>query len=465
MKNTIRSLPCYRGITNLALGAVCLALLGLGLRTGWASTQEASVVISAATDYRSRGFPTLVALVQHGLDTCDVVYFDGSQGPINLSESGPDSPLLTIQQKSVSLKSLDAQHPATLTFIDRGILVAGAMIDVSLKNLNLQFDRTLAAYGRSILVSDCNNLTIAGCELTTSGASHTIWCQGTLTGNINITGSTLNCGNGMPIGMLLSGASMLPIVVEGCTLQAGGPNGFAISIANANGQMTFQHNVITGCAVGVAVWSYLGGNIDCSNNEITVDHLAWWGNGIGVFVAGSDPNSTVVCDQNVVHSKTANGNGFAAGDPQRSSYNVTFRNSVVDGQGWTAATIENSHGCVVTNIDRSKLTLTQRPDFPLSHYHLFDGSTGNTIIDHGTPIAVVYEDGASAGQNQLDVGTMPPASAPQLALNLTAGALTLAFEGTLQAADNPGGPWTDLQAASPLTVAPNGAMKFYRAKR
>lgn len=455
-------------ITRLRTRVAWLIVVGLALTTGQAKAQTTSAVVSAATDYQSQGFPTLADLVQHDLDTYDVVYFDSSHGAIDLSGLGSDTPILTIRTKSVSLESLDSQHPAALSLIDRGIVVvgdAGTAIDVSFKNLNIQYNRTLSTRSTPVTVSACNNVTFSRCNLSTTGSSHGIWFQGTVTGNIAITNCTLNCADGMPIGMIGDGTFTPSFLVQGCTFNAGGQNGFAISLAKANGKMTFRHNLVTSSAVGLAIWNYLGGTIDGSDNEITVDHTAWWGNGIGVFADGSDPQSTSVYDHNTVHLKTGTSIGFGAGDDNHVTYNVTFQNSVVDGQGWWAAGLGNSHGCTILNIDRSNLTVTPRPNFPLCDYGLILGSTGNKVVDHGTPLATVYEDETSAGQNQLDLMAAPPTSAPQLTINLRAGKPILTFDGTLQAADADTGPWADLQGASPMTITPIGAMKFYRAKR
>ena len=44
------------------------------------------------------------------------------------------------------------------------------------------------------------------------------------------------------------------------------------------------------------------------------------------------------------------------------------------------------------------------------------------------------------------------------------GTVTVTFEGTLQSADSVNGPWSDVDAASPLTIPADEAAQFGRAK-
>ncbi len=57
-------------------------------------------------------------------------------------------------------------------------------------------------------------------------------------------------------------------------------------------------------------------------------------------------------------------------------------------------------------------------------------------------------------------------SAPTLTIARSGPDLSLTFSGTLQSADQVAGPFADVAgAASPFTVSPTGAAKFYRAKQ
>lgn len=55
--------------------------------------------------------------------------------------------------------------------------------------------------------------------------------------------------------------------------------------------------------------------------------------------------------------------------------------------------------------------------------------------------------------------------APTVTVGRQAGNVVITFTGTLQAADDITGPWSDVAASSPYNVAPTGARKFYRAKQ
>ena len=60
----------------------------------------------------------------------------------------------------------------------------------------------------------------------------------------------------------------------------------------------------------------------------------------------------------------------------------------------------------------------------------------------------------------------PPAKAPVISVvNNGNGTVTVTFEGTLQTAQEVNGPWTDVDGASPLTIAADGEAKFGRAKK
>jgi len=55
--------------------------------------------------------------------------------------------------------------------------------------------------------------------------------------------------------------------------------------------------------------------------------------------------------------------------------------------------------------------------------------------------------------------------APALSIvNNGDGTVTVTFEGTLQSADSVNGPWSDVDAASPLTLPASEAAQFGRAK-
>jgi hypothetical protein len=63
-----------------------------------------------------------------------------------------------------------------------------------------------------------------------------------------------------------------------------------------------------------------------------------------------------------------------------------------------------------------------------------------------------------------DASAAPPTGVT-LSVARTASGISITFGGTLQTADTITGPWTDLTGASPMSVTPSGAMKFYRAKQ
>ena len=61
--------------------------------------------------------------------------------------------------------------------------------------------------------------------------------------------------------------------------------------------------------------------------------------------------------------------------------------------------------------------------------------------------------------------TATPQAKPTISLSAQGGNVTITFTGTLQAADQLTGQWTDVNATSPYTTATSSAQQFFRAKR
>jgi hypothetical protein len=382
------------------LALIGLVVLSIALATGQVSAIPTSTVVSATTDYASQGFATLGDLVQYDVDTYDVVYFDSSGGPIDLGDG------LTLHTKSVSLESLDPSQPATLTASGGGnIQVAEdsqTSLDASFKNLKIEPE---------VLINNddqpaCHNVTISGCDLTCPYGA--FWCQAVVTGGIVIRDSNVSSSEFMAIGVIGTATPIKSFLVERCTISAGGGFGWAIALGEFNGNLTFRQNRITSCSLGVAVFSYAQGSIECSHNEITVDQLAWWGGGDGVFVYGAAPSTTSVFNQNTVHLKTDRSIGFTLGAwpdgfNRGPTCNVTVKNSVVDGHGINVVEMNYSHGCLAMNIDHSNLTIngSDVEGVPTADYVLRAETTGNTIMDNATPPSTIYVDPPIAALNSL----------------------------------------------------------------
>lgn len=374
----------------------CALLAAIGLLLAPASASASCVVISADTDYQGAGFPSLASLVQHAVDTADTVCFDSSEGDIDLGSEG----VLTLR-KSVLLQSLEPRAPATL--ILKSVEVAadpGAAVDIALKNLRIE---------GKVVEFGCNSLNVAGCAIIASdpGAiNHSLLgsalsCLGPVPGGIRVADSVIDAsdvaaGAGPVIGLFAS----VPLVVEGCTIDADG--NFAIGAAGSACNLVVRQNTITHCTVGV--FTIFCGNLECSHNEITVDQVPSDGlvGGIGVFVWGNEEETQSVISQNSLHMETEMSLVFATGSEGMTTYNVTFKNNRADGTCFGVAGIAASHGCAVMNTRRDDLTLIERPDLLVTaEYQLFAGSTGNVILDNAKPPATIYEDVGSAGQNVL----------------------------------------------------------------
>ena len=94
-----------------------------------------------------------------------------------------------------------------------------------------------------------------------------------------------------------------------------------------------------------------------------------------------------------------------------------------------------------------------------------DGQGGQKGWSGWGPYAAVYGKTASATGLVNLVGEPGGADTPALSIvNNGDGTVTVTFEGTLQSADSVNGPWSDVDAASPLTLPASEAAQFGRAK-
>lgn len=103
--------------------------------------------------------------------------------------------------------------------------------------------------------------------------------------------------------------------------------------------------------------------------------------------------------------------------------------------------------------------------YPFRCFYMQGGGGANvewfTVQADGTK--VLLNDNAAGALKTWRARTFVPA--PTLAISRQADNLVITFTGTLQAADDITGPWTDVTGSSPYTTAPSGARKFYRAKQ
>lgn len=72
---------------------------------------------------------------------------------------------------------------------------------------------------------------------------------------------------------------------------------------------------------------------------------------------------------------------------------------------------------------------------------------------------------SKTGYNASEPAPFNEGGTPEVSIALDAANVVVTFTGTLTAADQLTGPWTDVAGTSPLTIPASGAQKFYRAKR
>lgn len=103
--------------------------------------------------------------------------------------------------------------------------------------------------------------------------------------------------------------------------------------------------------------------------------------------------------------------------------------------------------------------------YPFRCFYMQGGGGANvewfTVLADGTK--VLLNDTATGALKTFRARTFVPA--PTIAIGRQVGNVVINFTGTLQAADDITGPWTDVTGSSPYTAAPSGARKFYRARQ
>jgi len=91
----------------------------------------------------------------------------------------------------------------------------------------------------------------------------------------------------------------------------------------------------------------------------------------------------------------------------------------------------------------------------------------NGLTSEGAGIYDLTEDGARMFLNAVNyMSGVVPSPTPTLSYARTAAGMTLTYTGTLQSADNPAGPWTNVTGAtSPFAVTADQDQKYYRANQ
>jgi len=72
---------------------------------------------------------------------------------------------------------------------------------------------------------------------------------------------------------------------------------------------------------------------------------------------------------------------------------------------------------------------------------------------------------SKSGYNATEPAPFNQGGTPEVSIAIQGANVVLTFTGTLTAADQVTGPWTDVAGTSPLTISATGAQKFYRARR
>jgi hypothetical protein len=91
---------------------------------------------------------------------------------------------------------------------------------------------------------------------------------------------------------------------------------------------------------------------------------------------------------------------------------------------------------------------------------------GAGAIDALVDEARIYNTALSLAQiKELEVVPPAPATPALSIVNNGDGTVTVTFEGTLQAAPTVNGPWSDVDAPSPLTIPASEAMQYARSKK
>lgn len=145
-------------------------------------------------------------------------------------------------------------------------------------------------------------------------------------------------------------------------------------------------------------------------------------------------------------------------------------------EDWTHVAIVHGGGTISAYVDGEKMGSVSGGDvvssvhpFNIGGGGIFDGA-GNFFYGEIDDVAVYDIALQSVEIKQIADGlsplAAPPAKAPVISVvNNGDGTVTMTFEGSLQTAQEVGGPWSDVDGASPLTIAADGEAKFGRAKK
>jgi hypothetical protein len=145
-------------------------------------------------------------------------------------------------------------------------------------------------------------------------------------------------------------------------------------------------------------------------------------------------------------------------------------------EDWTHVAIVQGGGTISAYVDGEKIdsvsggrVVSSLYPFNIGGGGIFDGS-GNFFYGEIDDVAVYDIALLPVEIKQIADGlsplAAPPAKAPLISVvNNGNGTVTVTFEGTLQTAQEVDGPWTDVDGASPLTIAADGEAKFGRAKK
>jgi len=243
--------------------------------------------------------------------------------------------------------------------------------------------------------------------------------------------------------LLLSGSTLY-----GTTLGGGYPNAGTVFKINTNGS-------------GFTVLKWFDA---ASGGALPSAGLAISGSTLFGTTASTCYNGSPGCG--AVFTINTNGSGFSilqefpGSDGPGQHAGLIFSAGKLYGTTGGDGSLTNGGSVFMINADGSGYTVLKR-------FNGMDGAGPNgDLLLVGHTLYGTTENGGLYGAGVAFALSLSPAviPSPLVSIQRTPTGITITFSGTLQSADGPTGPWTDLQGPSPQTITPAGAMKFYRAR-
>lgn len=265
----------------------------------------------------------------------------------------------------VSLRNVDCDGGIDLQNC-KGVAIVGCRVDDSAEALS-----------QCVLLTNCNSVTVSGCELTgVTGVSHVASTAGATFSDIIINGCAIQFTSGSGVSLAVSGTGALDrSSVNGCTISPYGA----------------QTTQVAG--VSIVGGTNLAKRVSVTNNCIKC--LGSAGDGVGVQVTG-DNSHVSVCGNNI----ESNGDGIEFGTTGDDTLKAMVCNNIIEQVG--ALTVSDGVSFNGDNVDYALVA----GNFVYGFYYAFhENCTAESAIMLGNNFATEWSNAFSSGTFYLGTST------------------------------------------------------------